>query len=458
MPWSNQGSNGGNNGSGNGSGDDPGKGSGPGRQPDKDTSPASASPHNPWGQSPGVAGGGSSGASKPGGKPGSRPQPGLEDAVRQGGERLRVLLGGNGGGAGRGSGGGNGGRPRGGAPAGGSFNLNNWSSGRIVGVGVAAALILWGLTGIYRVAADEQGVVLRFGKPVRVEQPGLRYHLPAPIEQVLLPQVTRVNRIEIGYRSQGDGRRSVSDRDVADESTMLTGDENIVDIDFAVFWVIKDPGKFLFNIREPEETVKKVAESAMREIIGRTEIQPALTDARQRIENDSRQLLQTILDQYQAGIEITQVQLQRVEPPPAVVEAFNDVQRARQDRERLRNEAETYRNDIIPRARGDAERLNQEAQAYRDQVVDLAQGDAKRFQQVLEAYAQAPDAASRRLYIDTMEQILKGTRKILLDDKAGGGAVPYLPLNDMLKPPAHPATPPATPPASSSGASTAAGN
>ncbi|WP_040850326.1 FtsH protease activity modulator HflK, partial [Nitrospirillum viridazoti] len=308
-------------------------------------------------------------------------------------------------------------------------------------VGVAAVAALWLATGVYRVAADEQGVVLRFGKPVRVEQPGLRYHLPAPIEQVLLPQVTRVNRIEIGYRSQGDGRRSISDRDVADESTMLTGDENIVDIDFAVFWVIKDPAKFLFNIREPEETVKKVAESAMREIIGRTEIQPALTDARQRIENDSRQLLQTILDQYQAGIEITQVQLQRVEPPPAVVEAFNDVQRARQDRERLRNEAETYRNDIIPRARGEAERLNQEAQAYRDQVVDLAQGDAKRFQQVLEAYAQAPDAASRRLYIETMEQILKGTHKILLDDKAGGGAVPYLPLNDMLKTPTHPATP-----------------
>ncbi|MEC4591524.1 MULTISPECIES: FtsH protease activity modulator HflK [Nitrospirillum] len=437
MPWSNQGSNGGNNGSGDG----------PGKGPDKDKpsdKPASGGspPHNPWGQSEGIASGSSSSQSSagksPAGKPGSRPQPGLEDAVRQSGERLRVLLGGGGR---NGNGGGNGGRSRPSGPSGSPFTLNGWGTGRVIGVGVAAVAALWLATGVYRVAADEQGVVLRFGKPVRVEQPGLRYHLPAPIEQVLLPQVTRVNRIEIGYRSQGDGRRSISDRDVADESTMLTGDENIVDIDFAVFWVIKDPAKFLFNIREPEETVKKVAESAMREIIGRTEIQPALTDARQRIENDSRQLLQTILDQYQAGIEITQVQLQRVEPPPAVVEAFNDVQRARQDRERLRNEAETYRNDIIPRARGDAERLNQEAQAYRDQVVDLAQGDAKRFQQVLEAYAQAPDAASRRLYIETMEQILKGTHKILLDDKAGGGAVPYLPLNDMLKTPTHPATP-----------------
>ncbi|TWB68003.1 protease FtsH subunit HflK [Nitrospirillum amazonense] len=441
MPWSNQGSNGGNNGSGDG----PGKDAPKDKSSDKPASGGSA-PHNPWGQSEGIAGGSSSSKSSAG-KPGSRPQPGLEDAVRQSGERLRVLLGGGGGRNGAGGPGGNG-RPRGGAPSGSPFTLNGWSTGRVIGVGVAAVAALWLATGVYRVAADEQGVVLRFGKPVRVEQPGLRYHLPAPIEQVLLPQVTRVNRIEIGYRSQGDGRRSVSDRDVADESTMLTGDENIVDIDFAVFWVIKDPAKFLFNIREPEETVKKVAESAMREIIGRTEIQPALTDARQRIENDSRQLLQTILDQYQAGIEITQVQLQRVEPPPAVVEAFNDVQRARQDRERLRNEAETYRNDIIPRARGEAERLNQEAQAYRDQVVDLAQGDAKRFQQVLEAYAQAPDAASRRLYIETMEQILKGTHKILLDDKAGGGAVPYLPLNDMLKTPTHPATPPAAPAAS----------
>ncbi|WP_307718707.1 FtsH protease activity modulator HflK [Azospirillum sp. B4] len=443
MPWSNQGSNGGND----GSGEDPDK-KAPGKdKPEPGSSGSGSPPPNPWGQSDGVAGNtGSSGkvsGGKSPGKPSGPRQPGLEDAVRQGGERLRVLLGGNGNGGGPG-----GGRPRGGgspfggAPSGNPFgNLGRWTTGRVIGVGVAAVALLWLATGVYRVAADEQGVVLRFGKPVRVEQPGLRYHLPAPIEQVLLPQVTRVNRIEIGYRSQGDGRRSVGDRDVADESTMLTGDENIVDIDFAVFWVIKDPGKFLFNIREPAETVKKVAESAMREVIGRTEIQQALTDARQRIENDSRQLLQTILDQYQAGIEITQVQLQRVEPPPAVVEAFNDVQRARQDRERLRNEAETYRNDIIPRARGDAERLNQEAQAYRDQVVDLAQGDAKRFQQVLEAYSQAPDAASRRLYIETMEQILKGTNKILLDDKAGGGAVPYLPLNDMLKP--HPATPPA---------------
>ncbi|MBB6254664.1 FtsH protease activity modulator HflK [Nitrospirillum iridis] len=434
MPWSNQGSNGGNG----GSGDDPDKSTGKDKP---DTGAGTPPPHNPWGPSPGGTGNGpSASSSPPKGKPsGSGPrQPGLEDAVRQGGERLRVLLGGNGGGPGAG------GPRRGPSGPGAPFGLNGWTTGRVIGVGVAAVAALWLATGLYRVAANEQGVVMRFGRPVRVEQPGLRYHLPAPIEHVLLPQVTNVNRIEIGYRSQGDGRRSVSDRDVADESTMLTGDENIVDIDFTVFWVIKDPGKFLFNIREPAETVKKVAESAMREVIGRTDIQQALTDARQRVESDSRQLLQTILDQYQAGIEITQVQLQRVEPPPAVVEAFNDVQRARQDRERLRNEAETYRNDIIPRARGDAERLNQEAQAYRDQVVDLAQGDAKRFQQVLDAYSQAPDAASRRLYIETMEQVLKGTRKVLLDDKAGGGAVPYLPLNDMLKP--HSATPPAAPP------------
>lgn len=422
MPWSNNGSNDGNHGSGGGSDDGPDGGSKKGKAPQGPENPPHDSPSpNPWGQSAGVGGSTSPksgaasgpGGGRPGNKPGGRP-PGLDDAVRQGSEKLRVLLGG-------GNGGNRGGGGRPGPGSGWPSALGGWSPGQVIGIGVAAVAVLWLATGIYRVAADEQGVVLRFGKPVRVEQPGLRYHLPVPIEHVLLPQVTRVNRIEIGYRSQGDGRRSVGNSDVTDESTMLTGDENIVAIDFTVFWVIKDPAKFLFNIREPAETVKKVAESAMREVIGRTEIQPALTDARQRIEADSLQLLQTILDQYQAGIEITQVQLQRVEPPAAVVEAFNDVQRARQDRERLRNEAETYRNDIIPRARGDAERLNQEAQAYRDQVVDLAQGDAKRFQQVLEAYNQAPDAAGRRMYLDTMEQILKGMPKILLDDKAGGG-------------------------------------
>lgn len=212
-----------------------------------------------------------------------------------------------------------------------------FGSGKGIAIAAAVVVLIWLFSGVYRVEADEQGVVMRFGEWVRTEQPGLRYHIPAPIETALTPKVTRVNRIEIGYRSGvGDGRRTGGDRDVTDESLMLTGDENIIDIDFTVLWVIKDAGQYLFKIRDPETTVKKAAESAIREVIGRTDIQPALTEARQEIENSTLQLLQTMLDDYQAGIEITQIQLQKVDPPAPVVDAFNDVQRARADRERVR--------------------------------------------------------------------------------------------------------------------------
>ncbi len=314
---------------------------------------------------------------------------------------------------------------------------------------VGAIVALWAASGFYRVQPDEQGVVWRFGAFARTEQPGLRYHLPSPIEAVFTPKVTRVNRVEIGFRSSSssDGRRAQTERDVADESLMLTGDENIIDIDFSVFWTIKDAGNYLFKIRDPEITVKKAAESAMREIIGRTEIQPALTEKRQEIETDTRELLQRMLDDYQSGVEITQVQLQKTAPPAPVVDAFDDVQRAKADKERLRNEAEAYRNDIIPRARGEATRLVQEANAYRQQVIDLAVGDAQRFTAVQGAYAQAKETTSRRLYLETMEQVLKGANKIILD-QGGSGAVTYLPLNELLHrvspgaaPPAQPTTP-----------------
>lgn len=439
MPWSKQGGGQGDGGgpAGGGDGGDASRGAPP-------PQPAAGGPAgSPWGAPGGSSGNpwgrpGAPGADGPGPRPagsdagGGKPPPTSPghggDAWRRLGDRLGAVLGG--GGSGDGSGGG---KPPGGGTGGAGFGGPN--TGRYVALGVAALLLVWGASGVYRVGPDEQGVVLRFGRWQRTEAPGLHVHLPSPIESVLLPKVTRVNRIEIGYRS-GSGR---ADRDVADESTMLTGDENIVDIDFAVFWVIKDAGKFLFEIREPEETVKKAAESAMREIIGRTEIQPALTDARQQIETSTLQLLQTMLDQYDAGIEVTQVQLQRVEPPAAVVEAFNDVQRARQDRERLRNEAESYRNDVLPRARGDAQRLLQEAEAYRAKTVDGAQGDAQRFISVLDAYSQAPDAASRRLYIESMEETLRGVRKIIIDPKAGAqGVQSYLPLSEVLpKPPAQ---------------------
>jgi membrane protease subunit HflK len=313
-----------------------------------------------------------------------------------------------------------------------------FGSGKGIAIAGAVVVLIWLFSGIYRVEADEQGVVMRFGEWVRTEQPGLRYHIPAPFETALTPKVTRVNRIEIGYRSGvGDGRRTGSDRDVTDESLMLTGDENIIDIDFTVLWVIKDAGEYLFKIRDPETTVKKAAESAMREVIGRTDIQPALTEARQEIENSTRQLLQAMLDDYQAGIEITQIQLAKVDPPGPVVDAFNDVQRARADRERLRNEAEAYRNDIIPRARGEAERLIQEASAYREQTVSLAQGDAQRFLSVYDAYSGSREVTARRMYLETMEQVLRGTNKVIIDgnngENGGNGVVPYLPLNELQR-------------------------
>lgn len=333
-------------------------------------------------------------------------QPDLEESLRQLQDRFRKML------------------PKGG-----------WGSGGVILLIIVAVALLWLASGLYRVLPDEQGVVLRFGQWVRTEQPGLRYHLPFPFEQVYKPKVTRVNRIEIGYVTTGRGDFS-AERDVPDESLMLTGDENIVDIDFTVFWVIRDAGNYLFKIRNPHSTVKIAAESAMREVIGQTDLQLALTEAREQIEQSTRVLLQQILDEYESGIQITQVQLQKSDPPAQVVDAFNEVQRARSDRERLRNEAEAYRNDIIPRARGEAEQLVQEAEAYREQVVNLAQGDADRFLSIHRAYQISPSVVATRLFLETMEQVLSSSDKIIIESEAGGpqGVVPYLPLSELARP------------------------
>jgi membrane protease subunit HflK len=281
------------------------------------------------------------------------------------------------------------------------------------------------------VLPDEVGVVLRFGAYNRTTQPGLNYHLPSPIETALTPSVTRVNRTEIGYRSADSANgRGVAMRQVPEEALMLTGDENIVDINFAVFWVIKDAKAYLFNIRDPEMTVKSAAESAMREVIGETQIAAALAEGRGKIETDTQTLLQQLLNAYGSGIELTEVQLQRVDPPEPVIDAFRDVQRAIADRARLRNEAESYRNDIIPRARGNAVQITQEAQAYRQQTIARAEGDAARFDEVYQAYKVTQDVTLQRLYLETMEDILKNTNKVIIDKSAGGGngVLPYLPL------------------------------
>lgn len=283
--------------------------------------------------------------------------------------------------------------------------------------------IAWVASGLYRVEPDEQGVVLTFGKLTGTTAPGLNWHWPSPIQTVLKPTVTKDNLLVVSGRQQGG------------DNLMLTGDENIVNIDFNVLWRIKDAPKFLFTAQNTDVLIGAASESVVREIIGQTPILSALTEGRGRIETLARDQIQGLVDSYNIGVEIRQVQLSRVDPPGPVVDAFNDVQRARSDRERARNEAEAYRNDIIPRARGEAEKMLQEAQAYREEIVNRAQGDAQRFLSIYETYKVSKDVTTQRLYIETMEEILARSQKILIEPGAAGqGVLPYLPLPELRKP------------------------
>jgi len=320
-----------------------------------------------------------------------------------------------------------------------AFIRNILPGGRGMGFGgltilLAVVVALWFASGFYRVQPDEQGIVLRFGAYKYWTPPGLHWHIPWPVEEVERPAVTRINRTEIGFRSSASGRveggTDTSGRDVLAESLMLTGDENIIDIDFVVFWRIRpnDASKFLFNARRPGDLVFGVAESSMREVIGRTPIQPALTQLRAQIESDVMHQTQEILDNYNVGIEITQVQLQKVDPPAAVVESFRDVQRANTDAERMRNEAESYHNDIVPRARGEAARLVAEAQGVKQATIAEATGQSQRFDAVYAAYQQAKDITLRRMYLDAMQSVLAHAHTLVVDDKLKG-LVPFLPLN-----------------------------
>jgi modulator of FtsH protease HflK len=358
----------------------------------------------PWG-----TGGGSGGGKGPWGsgpQPSGSTPPDFEEFLRRSQDKLRsVLPGGNLGGKG-------------------------------LGLIVLAAIAIWGLSGFFRVDPDELGVVLRFGKYVRDAKPGLNYHLPYPIESVLTPKVTRVNRIDIGMRLVEDLRRGTTMRDVPEESLMLTGDENIVDVDFSVFWLVKPDGAgdYLFNIQQPEGTVKAVAESAMREIVGRSTLQPILT-TRQPVETAVQELMQSTLNKYGAGITITQVQLQKVDPPSQVIDSFRDVQAARADLERAQNEAQTYANKVVPEARGKAAQITQGAEAYREQTVAEAKGATSRFLKVYDEYKKAPDVTRQRMYLETMERLFGGTDKIIMDSGASGGVVPYLPLDQLMRRP-----------------------
>jgi modulator of FtsH protease HflK len=345
----------------------------------------------PWGQGPGGGGGGGQ-------------QPDLEEMLKRGQDRVKQVMHG------------------GGVPGPLLF---------LIGM-IAIAIIGWQAF-TFRVNTDELGVVLRFGEFVRKEPPGLHPRWPYPIEEVYLPKVTRQNQIEVGMRT-APGVRGGGVRDVREESLMLTGDENIVDVDFSVFWKIKNAEKYLFNIQNPDSTVKEVAESAMREVVGQSKIQPILTEEKQKTEAAAKALIQKTLDDYGAGIEVVEVKLRKVDPPGEVIDAFRDVQAARADMERLQNEAYGYANKVVPEARGQADRILQSAEGYKQRVVNDASGQTSRFLQVFDQYKNAPDVTRKRMFLETMERVLGGTDKIILDSKGSGqGVVPYLPLDRLQK-------------------------
>jgi membrane protease subunit HflK len=390
----------------------------------------------PWGGGSGGSGGGSGGGGGPWGRGGSGGQPpgngggggqspfgggrrpnDLEDLIRRGQDRMR------------------------------RFSPSGGMGGKGLLIAVVVLIGLWALTGFYRVEPGEQGVILRFGEwvnyggigadgqPIKDEDgnnvegptgPGLHWHLPWPIETAETPNVEQVRQIDIGFASTASGRKT----DRLEESLMLTGDQNIIDIEFTVQWRVANPGQFLFNLRNPEDTIKAVAESAMREVMGQTDIQPALTEAREEVAAKTRALIQGILDSYRAGVQITGLSLQDAQAPGQVIDAFEDVQRAQQDRDRARNEAEAYRNKVVPEARGEAAQLIQQAQAYKEQVIRESEGEAQRFMLVYAEYAKAPDLTRQRIYIETLQGVLAKTQKMILDPTLQG-TVPYLPLNEL---------------------------
>jgi membrane protease subunit HflK len=310
------------------------------------------------------------------------------------------------------------------------------NAGEGIGLLLGVALVVWLATGFYRVLPSENVVLLTFGQWTDTKRdPGLGWRIPWPVQDVIKVDVALDRRLAIGFHDSLPAPRSVENNAVGDvpaESLMLTGDENIINIDFVVLWRVNDAGKYLFSIRDPDTTIKKVAESAMRETVGRSLIQKALTEGRGDIEARTKELMQKILDDYASGIIVNSVQLQKVDPPAPVVDAFDDVQRSRADKERLKNEADAYANDIVPRARGDAQKILQDAEAYKQAVTAKAQGDSKRFLSVYDAYKESKDVTQKRMYLETMEDILQNSKKVIIGE-SGAGVTPYLPLDQAGK-------------------------
>ncbi|KIC22038.1 MULTISPECIES: FtsH protease activity modulator HflK [unclassified Leisingera] len=370
----------------------------------------------PWGGGGSSGGGGNrgnNGGNNGGGRKPEDPQiPEIDELVKKGQEQLRVLMGGRGGsGGGRGTRGGGGG----GAPL--------FTKGTL-GLAVIAGAVLWGFASIYTVKPEEQSVELFLGEYSSTGQPGLNF-APWPLvtKEVIPVRVEQTENIGSGARG-------------SDAGLMLTGDENIIDVDFQVVWNISDPARFLFNLRDPRSTINAVSESAMREIIAQSELAPILNRDRGAITARLEELIQSTLDSYDSGVNIVRVNFDGADPPEPVKDAFREVQSAGQERDRLEKQADAYANRKLAGARGQAAQTLEEAEAYRAQVVNEAQGEASRFTAVLEEYQKAPEVTRKRLYLETMEEVLGRVDKIILDDTAGGegqGVVPYLPLNELRK-------------------------
>ena len=348
------------------------------------------------------------------GKKGNSGPPDLDQLWRSFNKKLNDLLGGKGGGKGGGENGGQ-------VPSGGNFKQFGGGIGLIAGL----VLLLWVFSGFYIVNEGQRGVVLRFGKHVETTQSGLRWHLPYPVETVETVNLSQVRTVEVGYRNNVKSK-------VLKESLMLTDDENIIDIQFAVQYILKNPEDFLFSNRSSEEAVLQAAESAIREVIGKSKMDFVLYEGREQVAASATKLMQGILDRYKIGIAISKVTMQNAQPPEQVQAAFDDAVKAGQDRERQKNEGQAYANDVIPKAKGNAARLLEEAEGHKQRVTVSAEGDASRFKQVLVEYSKAPGVTRDRLYLDMMQQVLSNTSKILVDQK-GGNSLLYLPLDKLIQ-------------------------
>jgi membrane protease subunit HflK len=335
--------------------------------------------------------------------------PDLETILRDLNNKISALLGRKGGGTGN---------------TGGGMTGKGFAPG--IGLIVIVIALIWIGSGFYIVDASQRGVVLRFGKYLEATQAGPRWHWPFPIETVEVVSLSQVRTVEVGYRDNVKNK-------MLKESLMLTDDENIIDIQFAVQYFLKDPADYLFNNRAPDENVRQAAETAIREIVGKSKMDFVLYEGREQVAASTTKLIQDILDRYKSGILVSKVTMQNAQPPEQVQAAFDDAVKAGQDRERQKNEGQAYANDVVPKAKGAAARLMQEADGYKQRVIANAEGDASRFKQILVEYEKAPAVTRERMYIDMMQQILSSSSKVLVDQKGGGNNLLYLPLDKLIQ-------------------------